>query len=81
LNELIKLKFISFRDGNTFKYISGPQKISPKIISATRRIRKDFQTSFKNEENELIFIWFSRLGFLRKIVKYLKSIIFKVKTD
>jgi hypothetical protein len=80
-NILNKLKFIPFKDGNKLKYINGPQKSSPKIMSLARRIRNDFQTIFKNEESDLISNCFSRLGFLRNIIKSLKSIIFNLKID
>jgi hypothetical protein len=55
--------------------------MSPKIRSFAKRIKNDFQTSFKNKESDLISNCFSILGFLRNIIKSLRTIIFNLKID
>ena len=71
----------SFREGYKLKYLNGVTMSIPVTRSITRIIRKTFHINFKKEEMELISNCFPGLGFFRKIVKSLKSIIIQLKNN
>ena len=72
---LIGVGLNSLRVGYKFKYLNGVTKSSPVITSITKRIRNDFQTSFRKGKMDLISNCIPKLGFFRNIIKFLKSTI------